>query len=153
MASLVNYSRNNNAVKSKIMAAGGVRAAIQHLSSKNLDLARHSCALVEVCSKSEEKRRTIGSLGAPSAGEGSAAAATPAHAGCRLSQVASLSWSASHSGTRTRRTFAPFPCWCKPCPRSGSWQGNPGWLPSPSAAAHCLSFNALQLPGDGGVSA
>lgn len=68
MASLVNYSRNNNAVKSKIMAAGGVRAAIQHLSSKNLDLARHSCALVEVCSKSEEKRRTIGSLGAPTPG-------------------------------------------------------------------------------------
>lgn len=63
MAALVNFAKGSDAIKSRILAAGGARLAVALLRSRNNDTARHAAALVNACAKLPLHRRTLGVQG------------------------------------------------------------------------------------------
>jgi hypothetical protein len=60
--SLVNYTLKNAVMKNVIMAGGILRRIIGFLVSKNNDLVRHACALLNNCTKTEQYRQTVASF-------------------------------------------------------------------------------------------
>ena len=60
--SLVNYTLKNAIMKNAVMAGGILRRIVSFLGSKNNDLVRHTCALLNNCTKSEQYRQTVASF-------------------------------------------------------------------------------------------
>eukprot|EP00943_MAST-04B_sp_MAST-4B-sp1_P003360 g3360.t1 len=64
VVALVNYTLKNVIMKNVVMSGGIVRRVVSFLASKSSDLVRHSCALLNNCTKSEQYRQTVASFSA-----------------------------------------------------------------------------------------
>jgi len=59
VSTLVNFTKNNSVIKNKIMSGGAIQRVCQFLHSKHDDLVRHSCSLLNNCTKSDQYRGQV----------------------------------------------------------------------------------------------
>ncbi len=59
VSTIVNLTKNNMIIKNKVMAGGAIRRVCAFLHSKHDDLVRHSCSLLNNCTKSEQYRGQV----------------------------------------------------------------------------------------------